>query len=459
MKIQTKTTLLFTTLTLAVFVMLTFVVYYFANEFAYNDFYKRLELRARISAKFVFEKDHVSTESFKVIQQEYLERLPDEKSFVIQLDQQAKPLNEYPKALPMSYLNSIRRAGGETVYFRDNFVHYAGILYRDKKANYLVIESATNTYGSEIISRLGNILIITLIASTIIMYSVGIYFAKRTFRPFRKITNSVRAISEGNLQLRLEAKDGVDEISELITTFNVMLDRMETAFETQNNFVSNASHEFRTPLTSIVAEADYALSRERSPEVYQQSLSHIMRDAEKLQHLTRGLLSLAQTGFDGSKQRWEQIRVDEILYEVKNNIAIIVPDAHVVLQIQHLPVAEEDARIYGNEDLLKIALGNILLNAAKYSVDEPIIVDLFFENDMQVIRIADKGIGIPKNEMRHIYDPFFRASNTTSFEGYGIGLPLARNIVRMHRGSIDVVSELGKGTTVTLSFPRKRSRF
>ena len=116
MNIQTKTTILFTTLTTAVILVLTVTVYYFSHQFAYNDFYKRLELRARIAARFQFEQGHISTESFRQIQQQYLERLPEEKSYFVRLAADGKPVPPVPAILPASYLRQVQQAAGATVY-------------------------------------------------------------------------------------------------------------------------------------------------------------------------------------------------------------------------------------------------------------------------------------------------------------------------------------------------------
>jgi signal transduction histidine kinase len=455
MTIQTKTTVLFTVLTAAVFLVLTATVYYFSNKFAFNDFYKRLELRARIAAKFSFEKDHISTEAFKQLQQEYLERLPNEKSYTVKLGTNGKPEPPVPSFLPAAYLKSIAKAGGATIYHRDKFVHYAGLLYRDETGNFLVIESALNTYGNQIIVRLRNILIITFVASVVLIYTAGLYFSRKTFAPFSEMTNQVVAISEGNLHLRLKQQEGTDEIAGLINTFNSMLDRLETAFETQNNFVSNASHELRTPLTAIVAEADYTLSQNRSPDHYRQSLQNIVQQAAKLQDLTRGLLSLAQTNFDGRKQSWGKQRLDELLYNVKENTTTIFSN-QVLVNLPGMPDNEDDICVTGNYDLLKIALGNIVLNACKYSGHDPITLTLELDEKHAVISISDTGIGIPAAEIRHVFDPFFRASNAQGFEGYGIGMPLSGNIIRMHRGKIAVASAVNQGTTVKVTLPLAR---
>lgn len=317
----------------------------------------------------------------------------------------------------------------------------------------MVIKSAVNQYGSKMMQQLRTIKIIQFCLSILLIFSVGLLFSRKTFQPIRDIINRVKEISQGNLHLRLKERKGGDEIAELTSTFNQMLNRLETAFEAQNNFISNASHELRTPLTAIIGEADYALSKQRTPEAYHYSLQQIAQQAEKLQTLSKGLLALAQTGFNGSTQSWKMVRLDQLLFDVKEDCDAILPENHVQVCMDALPADEEGITITGNYNLLKIAINNIVLNACKYSKNKPVSMRLRLEEQNVTIVVQDKGIGIPKDELKHIYDPFFRASNTQDFEGYGIGMPLANNIIRLHNGKIYVHSEEGIGTEVKINLP------
>lgn len=454
MKIQTKTTILFTALTSLFFIAVDMTVYYFVDMAAFNDFHKRLELRARISAKFRFEKNEVSTESFKEIQREYLEKLSNETPYIFSIDKETKQiLPSPPPEISKDYLNKIVAADGATVFSQKKFRHYAGLIYHDETGDFIVIKSAINQLGMELLHRLRDIMIITLLCSALLIYIIGYYFAKGIFKPFRAITAKVKMINENNLHLRLEENEGSDEIAELTRTINKMIDRIEMAFETQNNFISNASHELRTPLTTIVGEAELALARSHSEKEYQEAIETILKQALKLELLTKGLLNLAQTGFDGKKLHWEKLRLDELVSEVKANIDSILPANNVIICIDQMP--EDEAKLYvnGSADILKIAIGNIILNACKYSDNQKVEVKLSFGERFALITVKDTGIGIPETDLKHIYDPFFRASNTQNYEGYGIGMPLSNNIIRLHKGKLDVLSRINEGTIVVISLP------
>ncbi len=234
-----------------------------------------------------------------------------------------------------------------------------------------------------------------------------------------------------------------------------MLDRLEITFDMQNNFVSNASHEFRTPLTVISGEAELGGSIPDLPEMARASFQTILRESEKLEHLTNSMLSLAQTGFDGRREQWGVVRIDELIIEVKGNIERILPGNGVEINFDELPEDEDKLILIGNETLLKAAFTNIILNSCKYSDNKPVFVAIKAKDRRVMVEIADQGIGIPDSEIGQIFVPFFRASNTKRYEGYGIGLPLANNIIKMHKGAIEVDSQVGVGTKFTIRFPCK----
>lgn len=453
MKIQVKTAMLFTVLTAGLILFLSLGVYYFASRFTFNDFLKRLELRARIAARIHFEEDETST-AFSELRREYLSSLQQEKIYILQYDTVTGKLkNDSGPKLHERFYKSIIEENGKTTFTDVNHVHYAGILYRTKNNDhYLVISSALNEYGEKVIKNLEEVLIITCVLSVIAGFTISVFFSRKIFAPVRDITHRVKDISAHNLHLRLHEGSGKDEMTELAQTFNNMLDRLETSFETQNNFVSNASHELRTPLTTIIGEADIALSKARTEEEYKQTLQVIVHEATRLQHLTASLLKLAQAGFDGQKQEWGMLRMDELLANVKRTVDEIEPNNRVKISLQ-MPDDEWAISIRGNDHLVHLALTNIVLNACKYSDNKSVLLSLLTSDGYIVITAVDEGIGIPANEVRYIFDPFFRASNTNHYEGYGIGLPLTHTIIRLHKGDIKIQSQVGKGTTVMVTLP------
>ena len=264
----------------------------------------------------------------------------------------------------------------------------------------------------------------------------------------------MKKIKAENLHLRLDPKSyGGDEMSELAQTFNNMLNRLETAFETQNNFISNASHELRTPLTIISGEVELATAAEMGSQEHLDALKKIKSEADRLENILTSLLGLAQSGFNGKVQPREEVRIDELLWEIKDAVYQVHPESKIELDLSELPEDEAAVTLKANKNLLKLALTNIVSNACKYSDFKPVNVKLESNGSLLSIAVNDKGIGIPQNDVQHIFEPFFRASNTSNFKGYGVGLPLSLNIIRLHRGSIGIKSQEGFGTEIKVILP------
>lgn len=443
---------LFTGLTVSIILMMVAFAYFLISRQSFDDFYKRLEIRAYIAARARLTKDEGNSAAYAEIRNEHLERLPHEREYFIRLDTTGKPPH-YSELSPLrnTFYDKVKSSGKATYRFRDTF--FQGVLFENESGRYIVIVSASNVFGQEFMTELRRTLLICLIIAAIVIVTTGLFFSRYILRPVRLITSRVKDIRAHNLHLRLDKPDSDDEMSELAMTFNNMLDRLETAFETQNNFVSNASHELGTPLTAIIGEAELALNKQRSELQYQQSLSVILKEAERLEHITKSLLSLAQTGFTDKKQRLEHIRTDELIFTVKETIDRINPDNQVEIDYSMLPEEEDKLVILGDPQLLQLALSNIVQNACKYSDNRPASIALAATDHDNIIIIKDNGIGIPTQDLPFIYDPFFRASNTSGYKGYGIGLPLARNIVRLHGGNIIVNSHQNQGTEIRITIP------
>jgi signal transduction histidine kinase len=231
---------------------------------------------------------------------------------------------------------------------------------------------------------------------------------------------------------------------------------LETAFETQKNFISNASHEFGTPLTSIIGEAEVMLKKERTAQEYQLALQSILSQAERINQITQSLLMLAQTGYTRNTIKFEIVRMDDLLWQVKEIMDKLNPRHRIEIDFSLLPENHKKLKVNGNRQLLTVALANIMTNACKYSNNKPVYASVASGNEQVIVVVRDLGVGIPASDLPFIYDPFFRASNTKNFDGYGIGLPLTRNIIKIHNGQMQVSSEVNKGTTVQIKLPVAR---
>ena len=451
MKIHNRIIYLLITVFVLYTVLFSVFIYYSISNYAYTDFYKRLEIRAAILAKIRLEHPN-DVNSIKEVGQEYLEKLPNQVEYIIPVRNGIVQTDSLKGKVPALLAEEILRDGASNTSERTIF--YSGILYKTGEGlSYVVIVSAENYFYSHHIAYLRNLLLTSFIIGILWIVFFSFVLSRTIIQPIKKIITEVKNIGTENLHLRLENPTNDDALSDLRLTFNDMLNRLETSFETQKNFISNASHELNTPLTTIIGEADLVLSKEREPEQYRKALSKILNESEKLDKKTKSLLYLARTGFDGKSQKFDKIRVDQLILDVRENLQEFNSSFKISIDFSLLPESPVKLKVKGNEQLLHLALSNILINACKYSNNDTVYIALGATDEEVFIIIRDSGIGIPENELQYIYDPYFRASNTSNYEGYGIGLPLSRNIVRIHSGTLTVKSELNRGTTVQINLP------
>jgi len=456
MRLRTKITSIFIVLTSLFLTGVFILIYYTSKKYTESEFYLRLSQRATIAAQAYLEEDELNIDIYEDVRIRHLMTLPNEKEVIYPVDAERKvPLKALDKNLPTSFYEKIFNK--EYAELKQDDYYYTGLLYHDNEGDFIVVLSATDLYGFGKLDNLRNTLIIAFFISIIFIFILGGYYARQALSPISKIIKEVNSIRAENLSLRLNTTNSKDELAQLTTTFNNMLDRLQLSFDLQSNFINNASHELRNPLTAILGQTEIALNKDRSKEEYFSILKSIDLEASRLDFLVNGLLKLAQTDFDSKGFLIEPIRLDEMILNIKKTLDVAIPNNKIELDFQELPKSEDAITHMGSESLLKVALGNILENACKFSNNENVLVKIVSDADYILLTIKDRGIGIPEDELKNIYEPFFRASNVRDIKGFGFGLPLAYRIIKMHSGEIRVLSQIDKGTLVKIKLPNKNT--
>lgn len=422
-------------------------IFYSISNFAFTDFYKRLDLRRKLAAEQMLNEDP-RDENFKWTY-EHVENLDNQYNFIVEFDQEDKVL--YNNGLDLKLWDDLNKKDRANFKIGNKF--YSTDVYQKDGRMYVIGVSAENYFYTHHIAYLRNLLFISLVLGVLFVTVVSLLVKRSFLRPINGIINEVEKIGSENLFLRLRETEDQSVLNKLAMTFNRMLSRIETSFETQKNFISNASHELNTPLTSIIGTADLALSKERSVAEYQQSLTKIITAADNLEKKTNALLLLARTGYESNGGNFKPVRIDQIIMDADLTVKAINERFHIKTDFTMLPEDSMKLKVIGSSALLQLAFSNIISNACKYSSNHTAYVALGALENSVIVLIKDEGIGIPEQDIPYIFDPYFRASNTGNFSGYGIGLPLARNIIRMHNGKLNVSSVLDEGTTVRIEFP------
>lgn len=452
MQIRKKVAITYVALSgLSTLLLCVVMVFLFRNNNQYY-FLKRLQDRAKIVSSIHYQQDPKKAEYYRNLKNSGLEELIDEGDWVLPVNGSNSFEYNTELNLPPEFYTEVLTNGSSWIEENSQY-HYAQ-LFSENGKKYIVVITARDRRGNTSTLYIIRIMAIGGIGFLILAYFLGRLLANKVMNPISKINSEMKRISASNLHNRLDQPQNSDEIAVLSHTFNDMLDRLETSFEIQANFINNASHELKTPITTIMAETEIILQSDRKPEEYQEALSHINTQATKLGNLTESLLKLTRTGYDGNKQVLDVVRMDELLMDVKADLDKLYPENNISLRLEEMPENDELLLVPCNRPLLELALSNIISNAVKYSDNSVVFVELMANRKRLSVRITDIGIGIPKEDFPYLYEPFFRGRKASKYTGYGLGLPLAFKIIRMHNGELDIQSEQEKGTMATITFRR-----
>ena len=329
-----------------------------------------------------------------------------------------------------------------------------GMLYSFGGKDYIVTAAAYDGYGYNNLYELQQTLLILFVVGLTLLFLAGYFLARASLKPIRDIVKEAESITAQHIHKRLPVKNEKDELGELSTTFNALLERLEISFNSQKMFVSNVSHEMRTPLAALMAELDLALQKERTGEQYRQAMQNVLQDARRMNKLIDGLLNLAKADYQKEQIKMQEIRLDELLLDVREFILRAHPEYHIDLLFEQ-EEADDDRLItvMGNLYLLNIAFSNLIENNCKYSDNKSSFIQISYWDKHTVIRLSDSGIGMSDTDKAHLFTLFYRGTQENVTEGHGIGMALSQKIIHLHQGTISVHSEEGKGTTFVVELP------
>jgi signal transduction histidine kinase len=328
-----------------------------------------------------------------------------------------------------------------------------GIRFVSKKGNpyFIVAESKINTYQVE---NLRNILIWTFFIIIILVAIGGWLFSGQALAPVSKIVAQVDNILPKNLESRLSAPKSNDEIGKLVATFNNLLERIQSAFTMQKNFISNVSHEIKNPIAVIISQIEVSLGQQqRSSEVYKEALNSILNGAQELSKTTDNLLQLARIhSTEHESLKFNRLQLDEIILAARQNVLKTHKQYSITFDILGNLEDEEMLLVEGNEVLLKSVFRNLLDNACKYSNDNAAEVRLIVGKEQNIVEVIDSGAGIAEADIPLLLQPFYRDPKHKHIRGTGIGLSLVDSILKLHQIPLKINSVEGVGTTFIMTF-------
>lgn len=295
--------------------------------------------------------------------------------------------------------------------------------------------------------------IVLVIIFVSLVAALGGVASQAMLSPIRKMISKIDDVTSENLSTRLDEVDSQDELRELTNRINEMLDNLEQSFARQRNFVSDASHELKTPIAVIQGYSNLLIRwGKEKPEILDEAIDSIAREAENMKKIVEQLLMLARLG--SFKMACSRFNLAEIINEVVESYKLVCKTHKISFSsIDNITVNTDKA-------LIVESVRTLIDNAIKYTPADGVIKVKCSLNDCNAfISVADNGLGISQDDLEHIFDRFYRCDKARGRENgsSGLGLTIAKSIIEMMNGEITVESEVGYGSTFTVSLPAEEN--
>lgn len=390
MKTGHKISLIYSGITIGLLLIAGMVFYFFSSNYIRNLYFHYMQEKAHAVAEEKFSKDELDPVKYRNVVIRRKASIPTSKELFVNVEN-----HDLARQVLSAYLDDeqIKQLyANQTVNFEHGQEVGTAFVYYDNTGTFAVIVLSRNPYGADISRTLRWALLFLVLVSAGVLWLISRLYAMR------------------------------------------MLDRIDRDYQTEKMFVNNASHEINNPLTAIQGECEVGLLRDYSAQEYQDILRRIAHEAERVVTIMRELLQFSHVRSGEEMTELEPVSIAPLLQSIAKGRCEVN--------------SQSDFTVSADVHLLRMAFHNLINNAIKYSDGQP--VTIIIADHLVVIR--DRGIGIPKDDLPHIFEPFYRASNTGSVIGHGVGLALAKAILEKHGATVSVESKQGEGTTVRVTF-------
>jgi len=350
--------------------------------------------------------------------------------------------------LPLSQalLDGRIQASMRAVNLSDRFAHLAAAA--PVSGGFIRVAIDTTRYAGNVAS-VRRIFAVSLPIVLALTAAAGWYLATQSLRPIAAINATARRISGSNLRESVPVVGTGDELDELAVTLNDMLARIQEGVDRMHRFNANAAHQLRTPLAAIRSEVEVTLERLRTPDEYRAALTDVLGDVRRLADAVDAMLRLARSEEGLTAEQLEPVEIAPLLAEVVEFFSPLAPERGVELGCGPL----SPGRVLGERSWLDQLFANLVSNALQYAGDGGRVEVSSAPCDGGIeVRVADTGKGIDPEQLDTIFERFARVEGERS-RGFGLGLPIAREIARAHGGRIEVASEPGAGTCFSVWLP------
>jgi signal transduction histidine kinase len=448
--IKAKIIIFYTMVLVITLSILGFFLYFSLSNIVYNSIDKELLLKARsLGYLLKYNKRNINNISFH----DYIKKATH--NIVWQYD--ILKSEDYfqisrPDGIIIKKSHSLEK-NSLPFYHEEQKISFKTILFNNKPIRIINFKIPNFVIQcGESIDFLQHYKIILFWAIIIILFislSGGFLIAKKALSPIADISNIMNNISEINLSERVKIENISTELKILGQSFNKVLDRLEKFFTRQKEFITNASHELKTPLAVIRSHGEIILRKERTSQEYKNTLISILKSVDMMSEIINKLLFLAKIESENILLKSENMDLYKI---IKESVKLLEPKAvQKEIKVDIDTLDEQQFILQGERGTLIELFTNIIDNAIKYNIPRgKVNIRIKKDGDFLITEIRDTGIGIPEKDLDKVFDRFYRVemSHSKNIEGIGLGLSIAKQIVENYKGKIEITSRLNMGTTV-----------
>lgn len=412
------------------------VVYVSFNDFRKDEFEERFKRRLEFTSNFISKSKNFQEEA-PIFFNENSDNILLNETILI-FNAQKELIYSTIKDKKISWDNQllIELDSKKVIYSEHTTPEIYAALRNINGQNYYILTSAYDTNGKSKLDYLKYLLISAYILSTLLIGFFSYYFMGKFLRPLEKLNQEISEVNVHKLTNKVATRESNDEINILAKSFNTMITRLNDVFQSQKDFTASASHEIRTPLTRMAFRLENLIKlEEHSPEMLA-SLRYLQQDVYQLSDLTNSLLLLTRFDKENIQTIFEEVRIDEIIFESFERVEKSYPKLKMDFLIDEDTSDEALLTIKGIRSLLDIIFINLFKNAAIYSHNAEVQVLIKEQREQLMVDVISHGESISEQEQSKLFEAFSRGSNAQNISGSGLGLRIVKRIVEYHNAEI-----------------------
>ena len=435
-----------------IFGIMMFVIYVSFNDFRRDEFKLRFQKRLVFTVNFIekandFEREaplFFDENSDNVLLNENIIILNAEKGLVY------STLKDKKVTWYNNLLESLDKE--KTIYNEHSEPEIYAALRNIKGENYYILTSAQDVTGESKLAFLGYTLIFSYIISVLLIWFFSYYLVSKFLQPLEVLKNQISDTSVHRLTTDIILKNSNDEIGVLAKSFNLMTSRLDDVFQSQKDFNSSAAHEMRTPLTRMAFQLENLIQLENHSPKTKTTLQQMLQDVYQLSDLTKSLLLLSKFDKEGISSVYEEVRIDEVVFDAFESVHRNFPDFKMDFQIDEESIDDSILTVKGVKSLLEITFINLFKNAALYSDNQEVDISIKETDFRIIVKVYSVGSIIPLEEREKLFEAFMRGSNSHNKTGSGLGLRIVKRILEYHKAEISYTSLSDKENLFTVIF-------